>query len=91
MASALLCFVSRFRPVDPTVRWHCGPHDDLVAAMPDKGWHLDHREDWMARILAGVRSASKLAREGALFGRPDAVQPCNLAFAAPLPWVAEHF
>jgi hypothetical protein len=27
----------------------------------------------------------------ALFGRPDAAQLCNLAFAGPLPWVAEHF
>jgi predicted acetyltransferase len=152
LASALLCFVSRFRSVYPTVRWH---DDDLVAAMPDKGWHLDHREAWMARILEpegalerrgyaiesavlgipiadpgmeprelrveiasgmarvthrnnddiptasvdgpsfttlfiGFRSTSKLAR------RPPIRQArrramCNLAFAGPLPWVAEHF
>jgi hypothetical protein len=42
-------------------------------------------------LFTGFRSALKLAREGALFGRPDAVQLCNRAFAGPLPWVAEHF
>ena len=42
-------------------------------------------------LFTGFRSALKLAREGALFGRPDAAQLCNLAFAGPLPWVAEHF
>jgi predicted acetyltransferase len=156
MATALLAFVGRFRSVYPKVRWHGGPHDDLVAAMPDKGWHLAHQEEWMARILdperalerrgygiesaalgiritdpsteprelrleiafgkarvthgitnelpivsvdgpsfatlfTGFRSASKLARQGTLFGEADAVQLCNLVFAGPLPWVAEHF
>ena len=156
MATALLAFVGRFRSVYPKVRWHGGPHDDLVAAMPDKGWRLAHQEEWMARILepecalerrgfgigsaalgiritdpstgprdlrldiafgkarvthgitnelpivsvdgpsfatlfTGFRSASKLARQGTLFGEADAVQLCNLVFAGPLPWVAEHF
>ena len=156
MAAALLCLVGRFRSVYPKVRWHGGPHDDLVAAMPDKGWRLAHQEEWMARILeperalehrgyridtaalgiriadadmeacdlrleiasgkarvtqgnnndlptvsvdrssfaslfTGFRSASKLARQGVLFGQADAVQLCDLAFAGPLPWVAEHF
>ena len=156
MATALLCLVGRFRSVYPKVRWHGGPHDDLVAAMPDKGWRLAHQEEWMARILnpgqalehrgyridsatlgiridgpdaqpcalrldiasgkarvtpgnnndlptvsvnepsfaslfTGFRSASKLARQGVLFADADAVQLCDLVFAGPLPWVAEHF
>jgi predicted acetyltransferase len=156
MAVALLCLVGRFRSVYPKVRWHGGPHDDLVAAMPDKGWRLAHQEEWMARILdperalehrgyridsanlgiridgpgkkpfdlrleiasgkaqvvqanindlptvvvdepsfaslfTGFRSASKLARQGVLFGEADAVQLCDMVFAGPLPWVAEHF
>lgn len=156
MAAALLCLVGRFRSVYPKVRWHGGPHDDLVAAMPDKGWRLAHQEEWMARIIdparalehrgyridsatlgiridgpgvepcelrleiasgkarvtqgndndlptvrvdgpsfaslfTGFRSASKLARQGVLFGETDAVQLCDLVFAGPLPWVAEHF
>ena len=156
MAAAVLCLIGRFRSVFPKVRWHGGPHDDLVAAMPDKGWRLAHQEEWMARILdperalaqrgyridtatlgmhidgpgmeprdlrleiasgkarvvqgnkddlpivsvdgpsfaslfTGFRSASKLARQGVLFGQADAVQLCDLVFAGPLPWVAEHF
>jgi len=42
-------------------------------------------------LFTGFRSALNLALECALFGRPDAAQLCNLAFAGPLPWVAEHF
>ena len=64
MASALLCFVSRFRSVYPMVRWH---GDDLVAAMPDKGWH---REDCMARILEpeGALERRGYAIESAVLG-----------------------
>jgi predicted acetyltransferase len=51
MAEAVLCFGGRFRSVYPKVRWHGGPQDDLVAAMPDKGWRLLHQEEWLARIL----------------------------------------
>lgn len=50
-AEGLLAILGRFRSVYPLVRWHGGPHDDLVAAMPDKGWRLAHQEDWLARIL----------------------------------------
>lgn len=50
-ATGLLAFFGRFRSVYPIVRWHGGPHDDLVAAMPDKGWRLVHQEDWLTRIL----------------------------------------
>ncbi len=50
-AAGLLAFLGRFRSVYSIVRWHGGPHDDLVAAMPDKGWRLAHQEDWMTRIL----------------------------------------
>ena len=44
-----------------------------------------------ASLFTGFRSASKLARQGVLFGEADAVQLCDLVFAGPLPWVAEHF
>ncbi len=50
-ATGLLAFLGRFRSVYPRVRWHGGPHDDLVAAMPDKGWCLAHQEEWLARII----------------------------------------
>ena len=50
-ASGVLCFLGRFRSVFSKVRWHGGPHDDLVSAMPDKGWRLAHQEEWLARIL----------------------------------------
>ncbi len=60
-AAGLLTFIGRFRSVYPIVRWHGGPHDDLVAAMPDKGWRLAHQEDWLTRIL-GPQAA--LARRG---------------------------
>lgn len=60
-ATGLLAFFSRFRSVYPIVRWHGGPHDDLVAAMPDKGWRLAHQEDWLARILDPLAA---LARRG---------------------------
>lgn len=50
-ATGLLAFLGRFRSVYPRVRWHGGPHDDLVAAMPDKGWRLAHQEEWLARIV----------------------------------------
>jgi predicted acetyltransferase len=50
-AQGVLSFLARFRSVYPVVRWHGGPHDDLVAAMPDKGWRLAHQEEWLARVL----------------------------------------
>ena len=50
-ATGLLAFLSRFRSVYPRVRWHGGPHDDLIAAMPDKGWRLALQEEWLARII----------------------------------------
>lgn len=50
-AQGVLSFLARFRSVYPVVRWHGGPHDDLVAAMPDKGWHVAHQEEWLARVL----------------------------------------
>jgi predicted acetyltransferase len=56
MAEAVLCFVGRFRSVYPKVRWHGGPEDDLVAAMPDKGWRLLHQEEWLARILESAQA-----------------------------------
>ena len=50
-ALGLLSFLARFRSVYRTVRWHGAPHDDLVAAMPDKGWRLAHQEEWLLRVL----------------------------------------
>ncbi|MFC3326712.1 GNAT family N-acetyltransferase [Mesorhizobium cantuariense] len=50
-AQGVLSFLARFRSVYPVVRWHGGPQDDLVAAMPDKGWRLAHQEEWLARVL----------------------------------------
>lgn len=68
-ATGLLAFFGRFRSIYPTVRWHGGPHDDLIAAMPDKGWRLAHQEDWLARILdprAALASRGYQASEGRL-------------------------
>lgn len=50
-ALGLLSFLARFRSVYRTVRWHGAPQDDLVAAMPDKGWRLAHQEEWLLRVL----------------------------------------
>ncbi|TPN04843.1 GNAT family N-acetyltransferase [Mesorhizobium sp. B2-3-3] len=50
-ARGVLSFLARFRSVYPAVRWHGGPQDDLVAAMPDKGWRLAHQEEWLLRVL----------------------------------------
>lgn len=50
-AQGVLSFLARFRSVYPVVRWHGGPQDDLVAAMPDKGWRLAHQEEWLLRVL----------------------------------------
>lgn len=68
-ATGLLAFFGRFRSVYPLVRWHGGPHDDLVFAMPDKGWRLAHQEDWLARILdpkAALEARGYLVRDAAL-------------------------
>lgn len=50
-AQGLLSFLARFRSVYPAVRWHGAPQDDLVAAIPDKGWRLAHQEEWLLRVL----------------------------------------
>lgn len=68
-AAALLAFLGRFRSVYPLVRWHGGPQDDLVAAMPDKGWRIAHQEDWLARILdpkAALEARGYRVREAVL-------------------------
>lgn len=151
-AEAILAFLSGFRSVYPKLQWHGAPNDDLIFAMPDKGWKLLHQEDFMAKLIdprqalvargyvcpdaqldftligetqtrfslaisngkaavaqptgrAGVslkgidiaplftsyRSASFLARAGRLTGDPAAIALCDLIFAGPLPWSAEHF
>ncbi|WP_348528455.1 GNAT family N-acetyltransferase [Mesorhizobium amorphae] len=53
-ALGLLSFLARFRSVYRTVRWHGAPQDDLVTAMPDKGWRLAHQEEWLLRVLDPV-------------------------------------
>ncbi|WP_102957685.1 GNAT family N-acetyltransferase [Mangrovicella endophytica] len=68
-ATSLLAFFGRFRSVYPLVRWHGGPHDDLVAAMPDKGWRLLHQEEWLARILdpkAALEARGYVVRDATL-------------------------
>lgn len=50
-AEAILAFLSGFRSVYPKLRWHGAPQDDLLFAMPDKGWKLLHQEDFMAKLL----------------------------------------
>lgn len=50
-AQGLLSFLARFRSVYPAARWHGAPQDDLVAAMPDKGWRLARQEEWLLRVL----------------------------------------
>jgi predicted acetyltransferase len=99
-ATALLAFLGRFRSVYPVARWHGGPRDDLVGAMPDKGWRLVHQEDWLASILdpRAALVARRYLPERATLGRrlegeadDRALRTCDLAFAGPAPWVAEHF
>lgn len=155
-AKAVLAFLGRFQSVYPVARWHGAPQDDLVGAMPDKGWRLVHQEEWLLRVLdpaaalsarrylpgqaavglrllgadgsdlkslrleiedgrgqvvegsgagptvsltlpalgsllTGFRSATALARRGDLKGDERALRACDLAFAGPAPWVAEHF
>lgn len=68
-ARGLLAFLGRFRSVYPRVRWHGGPHDDLIAAMPDKGWRLAHQEEWLARITdpkRALESRGYVPRDGIL-------------------------
>ena len=68
MAEALLCFLGRFQSVYPKVRWHGGPQDELVSAMPDKGWRLAHQEEWLANI---VDPAGALESRGYLPGKAE--------------------
>jgi len=60
-AEAILSFASGFRSVYPKLRWHGAPADDLVFAMPDKGWRLFHQEEWMGKLLDPQKA---LARRG---------------------------
>ena len=151
-AEAILAFLSGFRSVYPKLHWHGAPDDDLIFAMPDKGWKLLHQEDFMAKLLdprqalaargyacpdaqldvtlrgeaemrfglsvsngratvsaphgsksvtlkeidfaplfTSFRSASFLARAGRLAGDAAAIALCDLVFAGPAPWSAEHF
>lgn len=151
-AEALLAFLSGFRSVYPKMHWHGAPNDDLIFAMPDKGWKLLHQEDFMTKLIdprqalaargyacpdvqldltltgetqssfglaisngkatvtqpggrasvslkatdlaplfTSYRSASFLARAGRLTGDAAAIALCDLIFAGPLPWSAEHF
>jgi len=50
-AKAILAFLGGFRSVYPKMHWHGAPNDDLIFAMPDKGWKLLHQEDFMAKLI----------------------------------------
>lgn len=75
-AQGILAFLGRFRSVFPVVRWHGGPHDELVSAMPDKGWRLFHQEEWLARIVSPAKALA--AR-----GYPKADASLGLSIADP--------
>ena len=51
-AREILKFLGTFSTVYPRVRWHGGPEDQLVFAMPDKGWRLFHQEEFLMRTLS---------------------------------------
>lgn len=51
-ARQILTFLGTFSTVYPRVRWHGGPEDQLVFAMPDKGWRLIHQEEFLMRALS---------------------------------------
>lgn len=51
-ALEILKFLGTFSTVYPRVRWHGGPADQLVFAMPDKGWRLIHQEEFLMRVLS---------------------------------------
>lgn len=51
-ARQILKFLGTFSTVYPKVRWHGGPQDPLVFAMPDKGWRLAHQEEYLMRVLS---------------------------------------
>ena len=53
-ASHLLTLLGTFASVYPRLRWHGAPQDPLVFALPDKGWHLAHQEEWLAKVLDPV-------------------------------------
>ncbi|MBB3314020.1 putative acetyltransferase [Rhizobium sp. BK196] len=43
------------------MRWHRAPHDLLVFALPDKGWHLVHQEEFLLKLMD---PAAALSRRG---------------------------
>jgi predicted acetyltransferase len=55
-AREILKFLGTFSTVYPRVRWHGGPADPLVFALPDKGWRLVHQEEFLMRVLSPAKA-----------------------------------
>lgn len=55
----ILKFLGSFSTVYPRVRWHGAPHDPLIYALPDKGWHLAHQEEFLMKLLDPVEALSR--------------------------------
>ncbi|WFR99573.1 GNAT family N-acetyltransferase [Rhizobium tumorigenes] len=51
-AREILKFLGTFSTVYPRVRWHGGPADQLIFALPDKGWRLVHQEEFLMRVMS---------------------------------------
>ncbi|EHJ95566.1 GNAT family N-acetyltransferase [Agrobacterium tumefaciens] len=56
VAREILKFLGTFSTVYPRVRWHGGPTDQLVFALPDKGWRLAHQEEFLMRVLSPAKA-----------------------------------
>lgn len=54
----ILKLIGSFSTVYPRVRWHGAPHDPLIFAMPDKGWHLAHQEEFLLKLLEPAKALS---------------------------------
>ena len=55
----ILKFIGSFSTVYPRVRWHGAPHDPLIFALPDKGWHLAHQEEFLLKLLDPAEALSR--------------------------------
>ncbi|EJJ28125.1 GNAT family N-acetyltransferase [Rhizobium sp. CF142] len=55
----ILKFLGSFSTVYPRVRWHGAPHDPLIFALPDKGWHLTHQEEFLLKLLDPAEALSR--------------------------------
>jgi predicted acetyltransferase len=55
-ARDILKFLGTFSTVYPSVRWHGAPADQLVFALPDKGWRLVHQEEFLMHVLSPAKA-----------------------------------